>query len=106
MQTRLPIIPPQECLHGHFGDFLITFRHMCTLDRSRRRATSIGDEGGALVHQRRLLGVLLHRSREVGVYPDVFVKLDLPEHQNWVTSRITRLRKNLVGYLQSSDCIK
>ena len=94
MQTRLPIIPPQECLHGYVGDFLITFRYMCTLDRTRRRGTSVGDEGGALVYQRRLLGVLLHRSTEIGVHPDVFVKLTLYEHQNWVTSTIARLRQN------------
>ena len=92
MQTRLPIIPPQECINGHNGDIPITFRHLCTLDRSRRRATSIGDEGGALVYQRRLLGVLIYRSMEIGVFPDVFVNLNLQAQQHWIALMMDILR--------------
>ena len=92
MQTRLPIIPLHECIDGHNGDIPITFTQLCTLDRTRRRGTSVGDEDGALVYQRRLLGVLLHTSMEIGVYPDVFVDLNVHMHQFWIASVIRNLR--------------
>ena len=92
MQTRLPIISHQECIQEGNSPIPLTIRHLCTLDRTKRRATSLGDQGGPLVYNRRLLGVLLHRSMEIGVQPDVFINLNLENHQQWVTERLNHLR--------------
>lgn len=74
----------QECAQIHNGPVHINWRYICTLDTSRRRATCIGDEGGPLVYNKQLIGVLLYRTLEIGRYPDVFANLNHPHAQNWV----------------------
>ena len=73
MQTKLPIITHEECgrlrnWHGAGGNHKI-----CTFDISRRRTACEGDEGGPLVYDDRLLGILLHTERLPWIGPDVFL---------------------------------
>ncbi|XP_033219041.1 ester hydrolase C11orf54 homolog [Belonocnema kinseyi] len=83
--THLPIISNQECALKH-GHNINDPRYICTLDTSKRRATSLGDEGGPLVFQNHLIGVLLYHTLETGIHPDVFINLlDNNEHQ-WNTN--------------------
>ena len=93
MQTRLPIISLEECtnLHaGHNGPHI--FRYICTFDRTGRRATSVGDQGGPLVYRHRLLGVLIQSSLNIGVYPDVFINLNQLVQQQWIIGTMHHLR--------------
>ena len=92
MQTRLPIITQQECIQAQNGLAPISARHLCTLDETRRRATSFGDQGGPLVYDRRLLGVLLYRSMEIGVRPDIFINLNLQNPHQWINAVLNHLR--------------
>ena len=72
MQTKLPIITHEECRrfynwHGADGD-----HKFCTFDVSRRRAACEDDEGGPLVYDDQLLGILLHTGWMSWTHPDVF----------------------------------
>ena len=93
MVTRLPIISEQECETSYGGEVIITNRQICTLDRTKRRATCIGDEGGPLVYNDRLLGTMSYlRGVHVGENADVFVNLNHPEHIQWINEMINILR--------------
>ena len=70
MQTKLPILNHQEC-SAHFNG-PIRNDQICTFDSSRRRAPCIGDAGGPLVYEDRLLGILLFRSRVPWGRPDIY----------------------------------
>ena len=70
MQTKLPIITPEEC-SVHFSG-AIANDEICTFDTSRRRAACKGDIGGPLVYQDRLLGILRFRAFRPWTLPDVF----------------------------------
>ena len=74
MQTKLPIITQQEC-NGYFDD-PVPNDHICTFDTSRRRAACIGDEGGPLVYEGRLLGILNFSGWRPWTYPDVFLSFN------------------------------
>ena len=76
MITRLPIITLNECIQAHHAH--ITENEICTLDLSRRRGTCLGDQGGPLVYNDRLLGVLLYPGDDLGVIPDLFINLNEP----------------------------
>lgn len=52
----------------------------------------MGDEGGPLVYKKRLIGVLLHRTRDIGKIPDVFVNLMEHDEHNWVISSMNSLQ--------------
>ncbi|XP_033227067.1 chymotrypsin-1-like [Belonocnema kinseyi] len=92
MMTRLPLISQQECVQAHHGPVYINLRYICTLDASGRRATCIGDEGGPLVYNKRLIGVLLYRTLEIGKRPDVFANLIHPDAQHWINEIINFLQ--------------
>ena len=83
MTARLPTIPLHECIqryHAHLDD-----RNMCTLDLSRRRGACLGDQGGPLVYNNRLIGVLLHAGMNVGINPDIYININEPTINEWVT---------------------
>ena len=82
MITRLPIITLNECIQ-HFHAQL-TENDICTLDLSRRRGTCLGDQGGPLVYDNRLLGVLVYPGEDLGVTPDLFININEPVHRAWV----------------------
>ena len=70
MQTKLPIITHEEC--SELYPAFLPDQHICTLDKSRRRAPCVGDEGGPLVYDDHLLGMLLHRGFPTWNFPDIF----------------------------------
>ena len=82
MITRLPIITLAECVHHHRGQ--LTERNICTLDLSRRRGTCLGDQGGPLVYDNRLIGILLYTGVNLGEDPDIFVNIIDPAHRAWI----------------------
>ena len=94
MQTRLPIISPEECtrLYGAINA-LNVFRYICTLDITKRRGSGNGDRGGPLVYNRRLLGVLYQRSLNLGVRPDVFINMKQPFQHQWINEKMHQLRQ-------------
>ena len=90
MQTKLPIITLQECreiYHGPLSDARI-----CTFDRSQRRATCVGDEGGPLVYDNRLLGILLFIGGPSWVNPDIFINFNDPLMHRLVNYHVNELR--------------
>ena len=76
MQTRLPIITYQECIRFYRGRVPNQNNHICTFDESRRRAACSGDEGGPLVYDDRLLGILLLTGWEPWSHPNVFFQFN------------------------------
>ena len=84
MITRLPIITLGEC--SHHTHYPISERNLCTLDLSKRRGTCLGDEGGPLVYDNRLLGVLLYTGDELGENPDIFININEPHQIAWVNA--------------------
>ena len=93
MQTRLPIISEEECLDSYNGHAHITDESICTLDRTKRRATCFGDTGGPLVYDNQLLGVMTFmRGVKIGIHADVFVKLCSPEIVHWINTKINEIR--------------
>ena len=88
MITRLPIITLNECIRylPH-----ITDRNICTLDHSRRRGTCLGDQGGPLVYNDRLLGVLLAEGEDLGEDPDIFINLQEHRQHAWVIAMRNQL---------------
>ena len=88
MQTRLPILTPEECSELYPGP-LANIR-ICTHDRSRRRLPCLGDEGGPLVYADRLLGILLYRGGPA--WPDVFVSFNSPNTHHLVNFLMNELR--------------
>ena len=83
MITRLPIITLGEC--SRRTHYRISDRNICTLDLSRRRGTCLGDEGGPLVYDNRLLGVLLYAGILIGDNSDIFININNPQQRAWVT---------------------
>ena len=81
MVTRLPIISLNECIRYHPH---ITDRNICTLDLSRRRGTCLGDQGGPLVYNDRLLGVLLYPGDDISENADIFININEPHQREWV----------------------
>ena len=90
MQTKLPIITPDECRARYHG--VLPNDQICTLDISRRRAACLGDEGGPLVYNDRLLGILAIRGYPTWVYPDTFFGFNSIEAHNSVTLHVNRAR--------------
>ena len=89
MQTRLPIIPLEECVQIYGQRAHISNANICTLDTTRRRCTCIGDLGGPLVYGNGLLGIMSDiRGKKFGEDPDVFISLNYPEIHEWVTNII------------------
>ena len=76
MQTKLPIITHQECNQYFSGHGPNENHNICTFDGSRRRAACSGDEGGPLVYDKRLLGILIVRSLNTWKTPDIFVNFN------------------------------
>ena len=87
--TRLPIITLHECIH--YNPY-IDDRNICTLDLTRRRSTCLGDQGGPLVYDDRLLGVLLHPGDDISQNPDIFIKINEPNQHQWVIEQRNQLR--------------
>ena len=80
MQTKLPILTQNEC--SVFLGAPVPDQQICTLDRSRRRSSCLGDEGGPLVYGDRLLGILLFRGFPAWDFPDIFFNFnDIHIHQ-------------------------
>ena len=90
MQTRLPLITPHECSERYHGP--MQNQIICTLDESKRRAGCLGDEGGPLVFENRLLGILLFRGRPAWQNPDIFFNFNNLNIHNWVNFHINILR--------------
>ena len=90
MITRLPIITLAECIQHYHGQ--LTGRYICTLDLSRRRGTCLGDQGGPLVYNDRLLGVLLYQGVTVGANPDIFININEPNQRAWIIAMRNMLR--------------
>ena len=90
MQTKLPILTPHEC-SVYFGEPLLD-RQLCTFDRSRRRSPCDGDEGGPLVYDDRLLGILIFRGWPVWEHPDIFVNFNNLQVQHMVHIHMNILR--------------
>ena len=76
LQTKLPILTHAEC--SELFGFALPLARICTLDRSRRRSPCLGDEGGPLVYDDRLLGILLFRGWPTWIKPDIFVNFNNP----------------------------
>ena len=91
MQTKLPILTYEECT-AHFGTPLPE-QQFCTLDTSRRRSPCLGDEGGPLVYDNRLLGILLFRGRPTWVYPDIFINFNNLNIHDMVNFHMNALRR-------------
>ena len=90
MQTKLPIITLQECrerLHAHVPDDQI-----CTFDISRRRSACRGDEGGPLVYEERLLGMLISAGWLDWTHPDIFFNFNNNEIHELVNFHINEVR--------------
>ena len=92
MQTKLPIITHEECgrlhaWHGADGD-----QKFCTFDASRRRAACKGDEGGPLVYDDRLLGILLYTAWMPWTQPDVFFDFNNLNIHNMVDFHMNIIR--------------
>ena len=92
MQTKLPIIPLAECEQLYHGLNDIEEHNICTFDASRRRAACNGDEGGPLVYETRLLGILVYRGWSIWDVPDVFVNFNNPVIHHIVNYRMNVLR--------------
>ena len=90
LTTKLPLLTHEEC-RQRFGVFLPPER-MCTLDTSRRRRPCLGDEGGPLVYDDRLLGILLFRGWPIWIKPDIFVNFNIPNIQQFVNFHMNALR--------------
>ena len=93
MQTKLPIITQHECaeLNRGLGPD-IENHHICTFDASRRRAACNGDDGGPLVYEGRLLGILIYRPWNPWESPDIFVNFNSPNMHNIVDFHINFVR--------------
>ena len=90
MQTRLPIISFNECSIRYRGH--APYDHLCTFDSSFRRSPCLGDEGGPLVYNNELLGILLRQGWPLWQYPTIFVDFNNLQIHNWVNTNINRLR--------------
>ena len=90
MQTRLPIITRQECLERL--DAHVPEEEICTLDTSRRRSTCKGDQGGPLVYENRLLGMLIYSGWLNWSYPDVFVNFNNHNIRNMINFHMNQVR--------------
>ena len=90
MQTKLPIITQQECI-GYFHGPMLNNK-ICTFDTSRRRAACTGDNGGPLVYEGRLLGILLFTGWQLWIQPDVFFNFNNPDTHNLVNFHINIVR--------------
>ena len=90
MQTKLPIITHQECsAHLHRP---VPNDQICTFDISRRRAACIGDAGGPLVYEDRLLGILRFRGVLPWQQPDIFFNFNNLNTHNMVNFHIDVVR--------------
>ena len=77
------------CRHIYRQRFPIAEEDICTLDTSKRRGTCIGDLGGPLVYDNRLLGMMsVIRGINFGEDPDVFTCLNHLDIHQWVTNTI------------------
>ena len=90
MQTKLPILTHQEC-SAHFSGAMPN-DEICTLDTSRRRAACKGDEGGPLVYENRLLGILRFIAFRPWTQPDVFFNFNNPNTHIIVHSHVNAVR--------------
>ena len=90
LQTKLPILTHAEC--SEIFGFDLPLGRICTLDTSRRRRPCLGDEGGPLVYNDRLLGILLYRGSPVWEYPDLFVNFNNPSFHQRIDNHINALR--------------
>ena len=92
MQTKLPIITNEECNRLYDGRGPNENHSICTFDISRRRATCKGDEGGPLVYDDRLLGILIVKGWFSWEAPDVFVNFNSLNIHNNVNFHINVVR--------------
>ena len=90
MQTKLPILTRQECNELCGGP--LPELQICTYDASRRRAPCLGDEGGPLVYDDRLLGMLLFRGWPSWIHPDIFLNFNDPNMHHMVNFHLNVLR--------------
>ena len=86
----MPIISFDECSIRHNGD--VPHDHICTFDSTLRRSPCLGDEGGPLVYDDKLLGILDHIGWPVWDRPSIFVSFNNLEMHNWVNVNKNRLR--------------
>ena len=93
MQTVLPIITNQECNYLYGGRGPNPNFHICTFDGRRTRAACRGDEGGPLVYENRLLGILLFTGWQTWTHPDVFVNFNNLDIHNSVNFHMNVVRR-------------
>ena len=92
MQTKLPLITHEECSRLYEGRGPREINNICTFDASHRRAACSGDEGGPLVYQNRLLGILVFTGWIPWTHPDVFINFNHPDIHNAVNFHMNVLR--------------
>ena len=89
MQTKLPIITQEECREYFYGT--LPEHQICTFDRSNRRSACSGDEGGPLVYNNRLLGILLFTGWRPWTHPDIFFHFNDPRIHRLISSHMNEL---------------
>ena len=92
MQTKLPLITHQECNRLYDGHGPDEDHNICTFDESRRRAACEGDEGGPLVYDNRLLGILFFTGWISWEHPNIFINFNRLEMHNMVNFNMNALR--------------
>ena len=92
MQTKLPIISHQECSRLYDGRGPNENLHICTFDTSGRRAACEGDEGGPLVYENRLLGILLFTRWASWEHPNLFLNFNNLIIHNMVNLHVNAVR--------------
>ena len=92
MQTKLPIITSHECTQRNHGINPDENHNICTFDTSGRRAACEGDEGGPLVYEDRLLGILLSTSQPTFEYPNIFFNMNSLDVHNVINIHMNALR--------------
>ena len=85
----VPIISLRECQLHYRNVTRITNKEICTLDRWGGKFSSIGDSGGPLIVDGRLVGIFSwsgenHRREN----PDVFVNLSHSLYRKWILMNI------------------
>ena len=92
MQTKLPIITSQECSERYHDQNLEENHKICTYDATGRRSACGGDEGGPLVYQDRLLGILLFTGWFSWGHPNIFLNFNSLEMHEVINFHMNGLR--------------
>ena len=92
MQTKLPLITHEECTALSAAP--LGANRICTFDRRHKRTACMGDEGGPLVYNDRLLGIFLSGGWPAWVQPDIFFNFNNINIHHMVNLQMNALRVN------------